>query len=157
QKLAEPDAADVAQEVFRKVALHLDRFHKECPGDSFRGWLCRITHHEIATFFRGQADTPKPAGGTDAQLHLQQVPDQPLAEPGDEDVAEETCYLYQKAVEAARAEFPDRMWLMFWRTAVDGNLASSVAEEFGATAAAVRQAKSRVLRRIKQLVGDLAD
>ena len=36
-------------------------------------------------------------------------------------------------------------------------LYSQVAEEFGATAAAVRQAKSRVLRRLKQLVGDLGD
>jgi RNA polymerase sigma-70 factor (ECF subfamily) len=40
---------------------------------------------------------------------------------------------------------------------VDGNSATEVAAELGATAATVRQAKSRVLRRLKQIVGDLSD
>jgi RNA polymerase sigma-70 factor (ECF subfamily) len=90
-------------------------------------------------------------------LRLQEVPDRPSAEPEGEDVREETRYLYQKAVQAARGEFPDRTWQMFWRLAVDGNPAPRVAEEFGTTPAAVRQVKSRVLRRLKQLVGDLPD
>jgi RNA polymerase sigma-70 factor (ECF subfamily) len=46
---------------------------------------------------------------------------------------------------------------MFWRTAVDGSPASVVAEEFGTTSAAVRQAKARVLRRLKEAVGDVCD
>src|SRR5262249_18795324 len=44
--LAEADIADVTQEVLRKVVGSLDLFRKEVATDSFRGWLCRITHHE---------------------------------------------------------------------------------------------------------------
>jgi RNA polymerase sigma-70 factor (ECF subfamily) len=44
---------------------------------------------------------------------------------------------------------------MFWRVAVDGNPAMAVAAEFGATPAAVRKAKSGVLRRLRETVGDV--
>lgn len=157
QGLTESDAADLTQEVFGKVTTNIEQFHKDSNGGSFRGWICRITHHEITDFFRRRDSTALPAGGTDAQLRLQEVPERPTPEPDEEEVRQETRYLYQKAMHVARAEFPERTWQMFWRTAVDGNPAGAVAEEFGATPAAVRQIKSRVLRRLKQVVGDLAD
>jgi RNA polymerase sigma-70 factor (ECF subfamily) len=156
QGLSEHDAADVAQEVFRKVVEYLPRFRLSPEGGSFRGWLCRITYQEIAAHFR-RAPLAVPAGGHDALLRLEQVPDRPIPGPDEDDALQETRYLYQKVLHVARAEFPDRMWQMFWRVAVDGNPAPQVAEELGATPAAVRQVKSRVLRRLKQLVGDLAD
>src|SRR5437016_62499 len=37
------DAEDVAQEVFAAAAAALDRFHRDQPGDTFRGWLRAIT------------------------------------------------------------------------------------------------------------------
>jgi RNA polymerase sigma-70 factor (ECF subfamily) len=154
QGLAEPDAADVAQNVFHLVTENIERFHKDSPGDSFRGWLCRITHREISGF-RRRRDAAVPAGGTDAHIRLQEIPDQPASQTDDDEAVQETRYLYKKAVQVAQAEFPERMWQMFWRTAVDGNPAPQVAEEFGTTPAAVRQVKSRVLRRLKQLVGDI--
>lgn len=158
QGLSESDAADLTQEVFGKVTTHIEQFHKDNSGGSFRGWICRITHHEIADFFRRRESTALPAaGGTDAQLRMQEIPERPTPEPDAEEVRQETRYLYQKAMHVARAEFPERAWQMFWRTAVDGNPAGAVAAEFGATPAAVRQVKSRVLRRLKQVVGDLAD
>jgi RNA polymerase sigma-70 factor (ECF subfamily) len=47
--------------------------------------------------------------------------------------------------------------LRFLDKALDGNSATAIAAEMGTTPAAVRQAKSRVLRRLKQVVGDLPD
>lgn len=152
QGLTDADAADLAQEVFGKIATHLEQFQ-----DSFRGWICRITHREIAAFLQRRDSTALPAGGTDAQLRLQQVPERPAAEPDADEVREETRYLYEKALEVARGEFPDHAWRIFWRAAVDDNPAPAVAQEFGTTPAAVRKIKSRVLRRLKQVVGDLAD
>jgi RNA polymerase sigma-70 factor (ECF subfamily) len=152
--LGEHDAADVAQEVFRKVAGRIEGFRKEAPADSFRGWLCRITHRQIADFFRRGGASAVPPGGTEAMLRLQQHAD-PCSQQGEED--QETGYLYRRAVEMVRGEFSEAAWQMFWRTAVDGHPATEVAAEMGTTAAAVRQAKSRVLRRLKQAVGDLPD
>ena len=152
--LAEPDIADVTQEVFFRVAGNIGQFRKEGPEDSLRGWLCRITHREIAQFYRKRDLIAAGSGGTDALMHLQAQPDQTNRETDEEDIRQETRYLYQRAVEIARSEFTQTTWLMFFRTAVDGNPAVRVAEELGATAAAVRQARSRVLRRLKQVVGD---
>jgi RNA polymerase sigma-70 factor (ECF subfamily) len=158
QGLGEADLADVAQEVFRKVLQALPRFRKEAPGDSFRGWLCRITHHEIANFGRGRDPFVRPQGGSDLLQRLQEAPDRPPPpEPGDDEACQETRFLFQNAVKLVRGEFSDKHWQMFWRTAVDGNPAAAVAEEFGATPAAVRQAKARVLRRLKEVVGEVAD
>ena len=151
--LAEHDVADVAQEVFRKVAGHIEGFRKETPTDSFRGWLCRITHREIADLFRRGGAGAAP-GGTEAMLRLQQHAD-PGPRPDEEE--QETGYLYRRAVELVRSEFSEAAWQMFWRTAVDGASAADVAAELGTTSAAVRQAKSRILRRLKQVVGDLPE
>jgi RNA polymerase sigma-70 factor (ECF subfamily) len=157
QGLSEADLADVAQEVFRKVMQALPRFRKETPDDSFRGWLCRITHHEIANFGRDRDPFVHAQGGSELLVRLHAVPDRLPAEPGDDEVRQETRFLYQNAVQLVRGEFSDRHWQMFWRMAVDGNPAAGVAEEFGTTPAAVRQAKARVLRRLKEVVGEVAD
>jgi RNA polymerase sigma-70 factor (ECF subfamily) len=152
--LAEQDVADVAQEVFRKVAGHIEGYRKETPDDSFRGWLCRITHRQIADFFRRGGAETVPTGGTEAMMRLQQHAD-PYFEQGEEE--QETGYLYRKAVDLVRSEFSAAAWQMFWRTAVDGASATDIATEFRTTSAAVRQAKSRILRRLKQVVGDLPE
>src|SRR5262249_52266718 len=124
--------------------------------DSFRGWLCRISHREIAQFFRRRDSLSPPQGGTEALERLQQQPERLPGDP-DEDAQQETRYPYHQAVQLARGEFTEPAWEMCWRVAVDGNTATAVAEEMGTTSAAVRQAKSRVLRRLKQIVGDLPD
>jgi len=36
---------DVAQEVFRVAAASIEKFRRERPGDSFRGWLRGITRN----------------------------------------------------------------------------------------------------------------
>ena len=60
-----------------------------------------------------------------------------------------------RALDLVRAEFEGRTWQMFWRSAVDGHAVAAIARDLGASAAAVRQAKSRVLRRLKSELGDL--
>jgi RNA polymerase sigma-70 factor (ECF subfamily) len=175
--LPEADIPDVAQEVFLQVSRSIHGFAKETAADTFRGWLRRITQHEIANHHRRRKHAARPRGGTDAQLQLQEIADTPRAtgrQPGDteetrpgesappgpdtdDDLRQERNYLYQRAVQLVRSEFSDAAWQMFWRVAVDGNPATAVAEEFATTAAAVRQNKSRILRRLKQVVGDLAE
>src|SRR5688500_5480779 len=45
--LARQDMADVFQEVFKAVAAHIESFHKDRPGDTFRGWLRTITRNKV--------------------------------------------------------------------------------------------------------------
>jgi RNA polymerase sigma-70 factor (ECF subfamily) len=155
QGLGEADVADVAQEVFSRVSQHLPRFQKEEPTDSFRGWLCRLTHHQIADFFRNHDKTQQAQGGSDMLSWLHRQPERKVIEPDAEDARNEEHFLFLQAVISVRCEFSNSYWKMFWRVAVDGVAAPAVATEFGTTPAAVRQAKARVLRRLRETVGDV--
>jgi RNA polymerase sigma-70 factor (ECF subfamily) len=156
QCLPETDIADVAQEVFLKVSRGIHNFHKETAADSFRGWLCRITHNEIVNH-RRRAPAVQPAGGSTVRRQIEAVAAPLPTEPSADEVQQETHFLYSRAIELVRSEFSDFAWKMFWRVAVDGNPAVAVAREFATTPGAVRQNKLRILRRLKQIVGDVPE
>lgn len=147
------DADDVQQEVFHAVSTGLEGFRKDRPGDTFRGWLRIITRHKILDFHRKRERHPEPQGGTTAQLRLQEVAEQELPNDADDDLTG----LYHRALELVRCEFEDRTWQAFWRSAVDGQAPDLVASQLGMSAAAVRKAKSRVLHRLRQELGDVID
>jgi RNA polymerase sigma-70 factor (ECF subfamily) len=150
-----PDAEDVAQEVFAGAAAGLAGFRRDRPGDSFRGWLRGITRNQVLLHFRRGHGRPRAEGGSDAWHQLQDLAD-PLPGPvGDED--QEVNELYRRAVEQVRDEFEAPTWEAFWRTAIEGRAPAALADELGMTPAAIRQAKSRVLRRLKQEVAELLD
>jgi RNA polymerase sigma-70 factor (ECF subfamily) len=58
-------------------------------------------------------------------------------------------------MELVRSEFEAKTWQAFWRAAVDGHPVDMIAADLGVTPAAVRKSKSRVLRRLKEEIGDL--
>ena len=146
------DADDVAQEVFRAAFGRLPEFRRDRPGDTFRGWLRVITRNQVITHYRRRKG-PDAAGGSAANLAMASVED-PNADDADDSPAEVSA-LYRRALELVRAEFEPRTWDMFWQVVVDEKPTGDVAEALGVTPAAVRQAKARVLRRLKEEVGDV--
>jgi RNA polymerase sigma-70 factor (ECF subfamily) len=150
------DGDDIAQEVFRAAAAGLEAFRRDRPGDSFRAWLRGITNVLLAQHFRLAERDVRAAGGSDAAQRLQQVAASPQS-PDEDDPAEQVNDLHRRALELIRGEFEERSWLIFRRTVIDGNSPAEVAAEFGVTAAAVRQVKSRVLRRLREEAGELLD
>jgi RNA polymerase sigma-70 factor (ECF subfamily) len=150
------DCDDVAQEVFRVASLGLEKFRLDRPGDSFRGWLRGITRNMVLEHFRRTHRGVQAVGGSDALWNLHQVPDAEL-ERDEDDSVEELSQLHRRALEMVRCEFEDRTWQMFYRTTIEGASPKEVADEMGVSSAAVRQAKSRILRRLKEEVGDILD
>jgi RNA polymerase sigma-70 factor (ECF subfamily) len=147
-------AEDVAQEVFAAVAAHLGGFRRDRPGDTFRGWLRVITHNAVLTHFRRNNGRPCAEGGAAAWKRLQEHAD-PLA--GGDAEADEIDRLYRGAVGQVRGEFEARTWQAFWRTVIDGRSPASLVEELGMTVGNIRQARSRVMRRLKQEMGELLE
>jgi RNA polymerase sigma-70 factor (ECF subfamily) len=145
------DADDIRQEVFTAMATGLEGFRRDRPGDTFRGWLRGITRFKLLDFYRRRQNQPEAQGGSDAQQLLQQVADQDLPE----DTADDLGGLYRRALELVRGEFEPQTWDAFWRSAVEGQAPADIAADLGVTAAAVRKAKSRVLLRLRQEVGDV--
>jgi RNA polymerase sigma-70 factor (ECF subfamily) len=154
-RLQSADANDVFQSVFLAVARGMDQFHKDQPGDSFRAWLRVVVRHKLADHFRQRRGRPVAVGGSEAHWQLQQLakPIEDRSEaPGETDAV---CQLRLRSLELIRAEFEDRTWQAFWRVTVDGQPPKEVAQELGVTPSAVRLAKSRVLRRLREELGDL--
>jgi len=149
------EVEDVTQEVFAAAAAGLATFRRDRPGDSFRGWLRGITRNQVLMYFRRNQGRPRPVGGSDALGQVQNLPDL-LVEPADDEAAE-VSGVYRRAVEQVRGEFEQRTWDIFWRTVIEGISPAAVAEEMHTTPAAVRQAKSRVLRRLKQEMGEVLE
>jgi RNA polymerase sigma-70 factor (ECF subfamily) len=148
-----PDAEDVRQEVFQAVALALGAFRRDRPGDTFRGWLRVITRRKLLDLRRRQQRQPDGEGGSGAHRRLLQVPGP--ADPDEDDSPAQVTALHHRALDLVRGQFEDRTWQAFWRCAVEGQAPGEIAQDMGTTPAAVRQAKSRVLRRLKEELDDL--
>jgi RNA polymerase sigma-70 factor (ECF subfamily) len=149
------DADDVAQEVFRATVAGFAGFHRDRPGDTFRGWLRGVTRHMLLQHFRRSDRQPAASGGSAAFVQLQEVIDAASVALQEDDPAPEVEGLHRRALELVRKEFEDRTWQMFWVTVVDRRSPVDVAADLGVTPAAVRKAKSRVLHRLKEHFGDL--
>ena len=153
--LQESDREDVFQDVFRAVAEHLPGFRHDRPDGSFRGWLRTITRNKFRDHFRRTAREPRATGGSDAQQWLLTIPDDASTSEDGMWTAEEEATLFLQRLELIRGEFNEQSWQAFWRTTVDGQKSNEIADELGMTAAAVRKAKSRVLRRLRDDLDEL--
>lgn len=155
--LGDADRADVFQEVFRAVDQGIGNFQRKRAGDSFRAWLRTITKSKIVDQYRRKSREPDGVGGSDTYKQLLSSPDQLDADFELADDESEPRLLVQEAIELIRDEFEHRTWLAFWRTAADGIPTAVVSEELGMSTAAVRKAKSRVLRRLRDEFAGLED
>jgi RNA polymerase sigma-70 factor (ECF subfamily) len=62
-----------------------------------------------------------------------------------------------RALELIRSEFQERTWTAFWRLTVEGHTAAEIGAELGMKSNSVRQAKFRVMQRLRTEFGDLID
>lgn len=154
--LQSDDLADVFQEVFLAVHNSIGAFRADRPGDTFRGWLRTIARSKMADHYRRRSLEPLAAGGSQAAERWRELPEEePVAD--DEASLSENRQLVCGAAEIVRAEFTDQTWRAFWKVAVEGQLTKDVADSLGMSVVAVRQAKSRVLRRLRQEFSELLD
>jgi RNA polymerase sigma-70 factor (ECF subfamily) len=146
------EAGDLAQDVFIIIVRDLPRFERRREG-SFRAWLRNVTANRARTYIKKRAR--RPAVGldqTDGFLNQMVDPNSELARELDREHDE---YVVQRLLSAVQADFQSTTWEAFQRFALNGVPAARVAEEMGLTENAVLQAKSRILKRLRQEAGDL--
>jgi RNA polymerase sigma-70 factor (ECF subfamily) len=167
------DVADVGQEVFLEVMKGIADFRRDRPGDSFRGWLARITQCRIADYWRLRHRPAEgaAAGGSAARDRLAEVPEPTdrgaervsdsatLAPAGGPPPSEETDEgeledLRGRALRMIAARFEPLTWQACWLVVMQRCPAEVVAKQLGMTVNAVRIAKSRVLACLR---GEFAD
>ena len=147
------ESADCVQDVFWSVARSLGNFESQRSDGSFRAWLWTITANRARDVMRKEG-RHQATGGSTAMQSMQLVPDQ-RSIPDDEPTSElERSQLLLRAIAQIRGEFTERSWEIFERSVVDGIATELVAQQFSITAATVRQTRSRILRRLRQQLGD---
>jgi RNA polymerase sigma-70 factor (ECF subfamily) len=163
-QVAGADADDIVQNVFLGVAGGIEKFQRPRPGGpaaaggapatgTFRGWLGAITRNKLRDFYERRQRQPAAQGGSEAYRLLQVVPADSLSDDAAD--AAQVSDVYLRALELIRGDFEEHTWQAFWQTAVENHLPAEVGPALGMSKAAVRQAKARVLRRLKEVVGDL--
>lgn len=140
--LAEQDAPDVVQEVFRSVAENLEKFSHRGPG-SFRAWLRAVTINKVTDHRRRAQGQPVAVGGTADALAA-------VPQPDAEAEASERALLVRIVLERLTPEFSAQAWKAFWRLTMTNRSSAEVAGDLGMTPEAVRQAKRRILQRLRK-------
>jgi RNA polymerase sigma-70 factor, ECF subfamily len=152
--IPEQDAADVVQAVYQSVYVSLARFRKEQPGERFRDWLWTITKRRMCDHFRSIKHKVMAAGGTEAGAAWLDVPDRfPADEP--DAYESETALIVREALEMIRHEFRPSTWQACLLTVCEGQPATEVAQHLHLSVGAVYMARSRVLKRLKEVLDGL--
>ena len=148
------DVVDVAQDVMQAVATDIQSFRPgRKPSGAFRSWLWGVTRFRLLNHFRKRDKEFNAIGGDDAQQLLANL-EQQTDEPESVDGVSSEQILEHSALGLLQSEFDPRTWKAFWRMAVDGVPAKDVGEELGMNAKAVRQAKFRVTKKLRELLPD---
>jgi RNA polymerase sigma-70 factor (ECF subfamily) len=153
-RLRAEDSADLVQEVFRSVAGGLGRFSHEAENASFRAWLRTITLNKLRNFLRKQQAMAEPVGGSEAHKNLLEIADR-LAVDDSSFHESDIVLVCKRALELVEAEFQPQTWQVFWRVFIEGQYPAHVAADVGISIGAIYKAKSRVLARLRQELGDL--
>jgi RNA polymerase sigma-70 factor, ECF subfamily len=150
-----PDECDdLCQDVLLAASSSVDSFRGNGQSGSFRGWLWKITYRKWIDRFRQVQDEPSAIGGSTAARALEQVCDpatQEVTEPSSSEMVHATLH---RAMQIVQNEFQELHWQAFWRSVIDGLPTDLVASQLQMTPSAVRQIRSRILRRLRVVMGD---
>jgi RNA polymerase sigma-70 factor (ECF subfamily) len=150
-KLGPEDSADIMQDVFRAVLVHAAEFRKDAKVGSFRGWLWTITRNKVRDHYKIRAGKAQATGGSSVHRRLLDQPDDQVSDSSHSSLPG-TAGLAFRVLKIIQSEVKESTFSAFWRTTIDGVHPSVVAEELQIPVHSVWQARSRVLRRARQLL-----
>lgn len=141
--LQKADAADLVQDVFLVLVRKLPEFQYD-DGKSFRAWLKTI----ILNKYRDRARSRR--------LHGDKVAiDEDVSDPRYE--FPEGTYqqiLVHSALRLIRPEFTPVAWSTFEKYGLENQNPNRVADEFGVSVATVYATKSKIVRRLREEIGE---
>jgi RNA polymerase sigma-70 factor (ECF subfamily) len=150
QGLQDADAADLGQEVLTAVAGAIGRLEYDPRRGTFRNWLFTVMRRKLANWRESVANRTCGSGDAAMQWLLEQC-----EAPADLEAEWEAQWqrrLVAWACGEVRRQVADTTWQAFWKTSIEDLPGKQVAAELGLSVAAVYQARSRVLVRMRELV-----
>jgi RNA polymerase sigma-70 factor, ECF subfamily len=151
KSISREDAFDLMQTVLMRVHVGFAGFR----GPSFRGWLRAICNNEMALYYRRRDEPLQNSGGT---TNLRIVANAPSPEAQEDSATtfepELESILVQRALAIVRTEFAEKSVAAFLMSIEQSSSAAEIGRELELSAAAVRQAKYRILQRMRELLAD---
>jgi len=137
------DIPDLAQEILLAVYKSFGRYEHE----SYRGWLWGITRNHIKMHFRKQQHS----------LPVEQnvAPDTLPEDPSHPDDHLTRAGLLYHALKAIRSDFSETTWAAFMGLAIEKRSVKDLADELDMKPTTVKQAKFRVLQRLRDHIHSL--
>jgi len=156
QGVAQRDLDDLVQEIFLAVYRGLATFTHSGREGAFRAWIRSIALNHSCNYWRSPARRVGTPGGPDADETLRQLedPESELWQFWDE---EHDRHLLRCLIEMMEIEFEPATMQAFRRVALEGATGIETAKELGLSVGAVYTARSRVLRRLREVAEGLID
>lgn len=149
------DADDMIQEICGVMLREIPAFdHGGRPG-AFRRWLRGVMVNRLRVFWRERRKQPHAACAAPQNL-FEQLED-PASELSRLWDAEHDQHVTRRLLALLQPEFEPTTWRAFQLLVLEGRPTAEVARELGISVNAVRLAKSRVLRRLRQEAAGLID
>jgi RNA polymerase sigma factor (sigma-70 family) len=145
--LQDADAADLSQDILRRVAGAIQEFRYDRQRGSFRGWLFTVTRNALQNFLTGSRRR-----SATLATYARQLSASPADEQSDDSQIWDEEYerqLLAKAAEYVRPRFSATTWQAFWQTAVEGKSAPEISQALGISVGALYVARSRVLAKLR--------
>ena len=154
--LQDADAADLFQEVLRRVNNSIGRLDYEKQKGGFRAWLFTITRNCLKTHFEKQQRIAPTANNTTQLKMLSQLPieSDKLSKKWELEFQRQ---LMGKAIENLKPTIEAKTWRAFELTAIKILPANQVGESLSMSRGAVYVARSRVTQKLQQEVKRLME
>lgn len=151
-------AEDVVQDVFCSILSGITKFRRRTKDDTFRGWLRTVTNNKIHDAARKRSRQPVVPGQIEASrlesTDLLVTNDEPPSSSSASSSSAQPSVvgdaaLLDRALKSIRGDFNATTWEAFHRSTVLGHTASEIGADLKMTPKAVRQAKYRVMVRLR--------
>jgi len=144
------DREDLVQEILQSVLRELPHFQYQPARGHFRGWLRQIMVNRLREFWRSQK---RDAPFLEPLLEQLQDPSSDLSRLWDR---EHDQHVLQGMLAQLEPDFAPTTWQAF-RRQLAGEEPAAIAAGLGLSANAVLLAKSRILKRLRELAHHLTD
>ncbi len=153
--LQSADADDCVQEVLVAVANSVTQWLQRDNRGAFRAWLFRIARNTAIDFLTRRKHRPVAPAGEAGPEKLDELAAAPeVSSCFDLEYRRE---IFLRASEIVRQHVADSSWQAFYRTSVLHGNVRDVAAELGMSVGSVYIARSRVMKRLQQIVKTFED
>jgi RNA polymerase sigma-70 factor (ECF subfamily) len=152
--VSQDDADDLTQEVMTVVYKEIGNFEHNGRIGAFRNWLRLITVNRCKQFFREKKREPSGVGGSVFANVVAELED-PKSDVSIAFDREHDLFVLHRLLQLVASEFEDKTMQAFHLYVIEGQEANDVAKSLEVSRQVPYLAKSRVMRRLRELAPQL--